>query len=47
MTAAVLTMHSPVFVGAIAQLLGGADISWIVGFFVSLIAYEAMARGRA
>ena len=47
MIAAVLTMHSPVFVGAIAQLLDGADISWIVGFFVSLIAYEAMARGRA
>jgi NCS1 family nucleobase:cation symporter-1 len=46
MAAAVLTMHSPVFVGPIAAVLGGADLAWIAGFFVSFVTYRIVTGGR-
>jgi NCS1 family nucleobase:cation symporter-1 len=46
MTAAVLTMRSPLFDGPIAIALGGADLSWIVGFPASALVYAALTRLR-
>jgi nucleobase:cation symporter-1, NCS1 family len=39
MTVAVLTMKSPLYDGPIATALGGADLSWILGFPVSALVY--------
>lgn len=44
MTATVLTMKSPLFEGPIARLLGGMDLSWVLGVAVSGGAY-ALLRG--
>jgi nucleobase:cation symporter-1, NCS1 family len=46
MTAAALTMRSPLFDGPIATALGGADLSWIVGFPASALVYAALTRFR-
>jgi purine-cytosine permease-like protein len=42
MTAAVLTMKSPLYEGPIAAALGGADLSWILGFPVAALVYGAL-----
>jgi NCS1 family nucleobase:cation symporter-1 len=39
MTAAAMTMKSPLYDGPIATALGGADLSWILGFPVSALSY--------
>ena len=39
MTAAAMTMRSPLYDGPIATALGGADLSWILGFPVSALSY--------
>jgi purine-cytosine permease-like protein len=39
MTAAAMTMKSPLYDGPIATTLGGADLSWILGFPVSALSY--------
>jgi nucleobase:cation symporter-1, NCS1 family len=39
MAVAALTMKSPVYDGPIAVALGGADLSWLLGFPVSMLAY--------
>ena len=39
MTAATMTMKSPLYDGPIATALGGADLSWILGFPVSALCY--------
>ena len=41
-----LTVNSPVFEGPIAKLLGGADFSWLLGFWVAAAVYAVLA-GRA
>jgi len=42
MTAAALTMKSPLFDGPIATALGGADLSWALGFPVAALCYWAL-----
>jgi cytosine/uracil/thiamine/allantoin permease len=42
MTAAAATMKSPLYDGPIALALGGADISWLVGFPVSALIYGGL-----
>lgn len=42
MAAAAITMKSPLYEGPIAIALGGADLSWIVGFPVSAVVYAAL-----
>ena len=44
MLAAGLTMMSPLYNGPVARLLGGADLSWVLGFPVSAAVYIALAR---
>ncbi len=39
MAIAALTMRSPLYEGPIATALGGADLSWILGFPVSALSY--------
>ena len=39
MTVAALTMKSPLYDGPLATALGGADLSWILGMPVSMLAY--------
>ena len=46
MVAAALTMRSPVYEGPIAIALGGADLSWIVGFPAAALVYAALDRVR-
>jgi nucleobase:cation symporter-1, NCS1 family len=46
MVAAALTMRSPLFDGPIAILLGGSDLSWILGFPVSALTYIGLTRLR-
>ncbi len=46
MVAAALTMRSPLYDGPIARALGGADLSWIVGFPVSALTYALLAAVR-
>jgi purine-cytosine permease-like protein len=49
MTAAALTMMSPIYDGPFALALGGTDLSWIVGLPVAALSYWllAMRRDRA
>lgn len=42
MTAAAITMKSPLYDGPIAVALGGADLSWLVGFPVSALIYGSL-----
>jgi nucleobase:cation symporter-1, NCS1 family len=39
-------INSSLYVGPIATDLGGADISWIVGFVVAAVLYYLAARRR-
>ncbi len=39
---AVATLHSPIFVGPIAQWLGGMDLSWVLGLLVAGGLYALM-----
>jgi NCS1 family nucleobase:cation symporter-1 len=43
---ATLAMKSPLYEGPLATVLGGADLSWILGFPVSMLAYGALKRAR-
>jgi purine-cytosine permease-like protein len=42
MTAAALTMRSPLYDGPIAMALGGTDLSWLLGFPVAAVAYAGI-----
>jgi purine-cytosine permease-like protein len=42
--ACLLTINAPIFQGPISRLLGGADLTWIVGFVVSGLTYFALRR---
>ena len=42
MSVAALTMKSPLYDGPIATALGGADLSWVLGFPVSMLVYAAL-----
>jgi nucleobase:cation symporter-1, NCS1 family len=44
MAVAAMTMRSPLYDGPIATALGGADLSWILGFPVSALVYCALVR---
>lgn len=46
MVVAALTMKSPLYEGPVAAALGGADLSWLLGFPVSMLLYGALAHGR-
>jgi purine-cytosine permease-like protein len=46
MTVAALTMKSPLYDGPIALALGGADLSWILGFPVAALCYWALTSMR-
>jgi NCS1 family nucleobase:cation symporter-1 len=46
MLASALTMRSPLYDGPVARLLGGADLSWVLGFPLSCAVYIALARLR-
>jgi nucleobase:cation symporter-1, NCS1 family len=46
MAAAAMTMKSPLYDGPIATALGGADLSWVVGFPTSALTYWALASLR-
>jgi purine-cytosine permease-like protein len=47
MLVSALTMRSPLYDGPIAHLLGGADLSWLLGFPLSAALYVALARFKA
>jgi purine-cytosine permease-like protein len=47
MLAAASTMRSPVYDGPFALALGGADLSWLLGFPVSMLVYAGLTRFRA
>jgi purine-cytosine permease-like protein len=42
--ACVLTVNAPIIQGPISRVLGGADLTWIVGFLVAGGTYYALAR---
>jgi cytosine/uracil/thiamine/allantoin permease len=42
--ACLLTVNAPIIQGPISRLLGGADLTWIVGFVVAGGTYYALAR---
>lgn len=44
MVVAALSMRSEVYTGPLARLLGGADLSWIIGFPVAAVVYRLLAR---
>jgi NCS1 family nucleobase:cation symporter-1 len=46
MAVAAMTMKSPLYDGPIATALGGADLSWLLGFPVSMLCYLLLARVR-
>jgi NCS1 family nucleobase:cation symporter-1 len=46
MVVSALTMMSPLFNGPLAQALGGADVSWLLGFPVSAALYCILSRRR-
>ena len=43
MVAAALSMKSPLYDGPLATLLGGTDLSWILGFPVSMVTYRLVS----
>lgn len=43
MVAAALSMKSPLYNGPLATALGGADLSWILGFPVSMVTYRLLS----
>ncbi len=47
MLVSALTMKSPLYDGPVARLLGGADLSWILGFPLSAATYIAMVKVKA
>lgn len=47
MAAAAMTMKSPLYDGPVAIALGGADLSWILGFPVSALCYLLLTVRRA
>jgi nucleobase:cation symporter-1, NCS1 family len=47
MTAAALTMKSPLYDGPLATALGGADLSWILGLPVSMLTYWLLTTALA
>jgi purine-cytosine permease-like protein len=47
MTAAAMTMKSPLYEGPLALALGGTDLSWIVGLPLSALVYAALTRSHA
>jgi purine-cytosine permease-like protein len=46
MAAAAMTMKSPLYEGPIALAMGGTDLSWVVGFPVSMLSYWGLTRRR-
>jgi cytosine/uracil/thiamine/allantoin permease len=46
MAVAVMTMKSPLYDGPLARALGGADLSWILGFPVSGLLYWLLTAKR-
>ena len=38
-------VSQPDYTGPLVKYLGGADISWLVGWFVAAIVYLVLARG--
>jgi purine-cytosine permease-like protein len=46
MLVAVLTMRSPLYDGPLARALGGADLSWVLGFPVSGLLYWLLTIKR-
>ncbi|MDB5445791.1 MAG: hypothetical protein JWQ97_1108 [Phenylobacterium sp.] len=47
MVLAALTMKSPVYQGPVNRLLGGMDLSWVVGLLSSAAVYALLRRRRA
>jgi len=47
MLVAALTMRSPLYDGPLASALGGADLSWVLGFPVSMLLYGMLTALRA
>jgi nucleobase:cation symporter-1, NCS1 family len=47
MLASALTMRSPLYDGPVARWLGGADLSWALGFPLSAVVYVALAKVKA
>lgn len=43
MAVAALTMRSPLYDGRVAVMLGGTDLSWLLGFPVSMLTYLGLA----
>jgi nucleobase:cation symporter-1, NCS1 family len=46
MVVAVMTMRSPLYDGPLARALGGADLSWLLGFPVSALLYWLLTAKR-
>jgi purine-cytosine permease-like protein len=42
MLVAAMTMNSPLYDGPLARALGGADLSWLLGFPVAGLTYAAL-----
>jgi len=47
MLVSALTMTSPLYVGPVARLLGGADLSWLLGFPLSAAVYVVLEKVKA
>jgi purine-cytosine permease-like protein len=47
MLMAALTMKSPLYEGPIALAMGGTDLSWVLGFPVSMLSYWGLSVRRA
>ncbi len=46
MVVAALAMKSPLYEGPIAHVLGGTDLSWVLGFPVSMLSYWGLTGSR-
>ena len=42
--ACLLTINAPIFSGPVSTMLGGADLTWILGFVVSGLTYYILSR---